>query len=331
MKIFRWVTKAFFAGCFALFTMTVFCLFYYNPSIHYPNPSGTTDYIWTPNTFYSQCREGISNGKTNNEGFMNLFDYETGKDIKVLIMGSSHMEAGNVTLSQSTSSRLNTLFHSNMAYNIGISGHTFPICCNNLEDALKYYHPSEYVVLETSKLDFTDEELNSVLDGSIPELTDHSEGIIGLLSKNPFLRLAYHQFKGFMEHTGNESEDTGTCNLYENQDNSVSLDHLLSYITDVASGNAVKIIIMYHPTTQINSDGSILFPNDEKDRTKFLVLCEKYGIVFLDMTERFSIEYNINHILPHGFCNSSVGSGHLNKYGHEMIAEELYKVIKTSR
>ena len=28
--------------------------------------------------------------------------------------------------------------------------------------------------------------------------------------------------------------------------------------------------------------------------------------------------------------NSTVGSGHLNKYGHEMIADELYKIISCS-
>ena len=40
------------------------------------------------------------------------------------------------------------------------------------------------------------------------------------------------------------------------------------------------------------------------------------------------MEYNQNYILPHGFINSSIGNGHLNKYGHKMLAEELYKIIE---
>ena len=35
-----------------------------------------------------------------------------------------------------------------------------------------------------------------------------------------------------------------------------------------------------------------------------------------------------NHILPHGFSNTSVGSGHLNKEGHAMVAEAIYHRIK---
>ena len=93
----------------------------------------------------------------------------------------------------------------------------------------------------------------------------------------------------------------------------------------------VKLIILYHPSTQINADGSILFPDDEKDRMKYSNLCDEYGITFLDMTERFRLEYETKHILPHGFFNSSIGSGHLNKYGHEMIADELYRIIEESR
>ena len=327
-KCLKWFIKAFFAGCFAFFAMTFFCMFYYNSPVHFPNSSGATDHIWTPNTFYSQCREGISNGKTNNEGFMNSFDYETGMNINVLIMGSSHMEAGNVLMSESTVSKLNALLGSNTAYNIGISGHTFPICCNNLESALMYYHPSEYVVIETSKLDFTDDELSSILDGSIPELADHSDGILGMLSKNPFLRLTYYQIKGFLEQGGDKKEADISNKSFGNTVDNLLLDNVLSYIANIASENETNIIICYHPTTQINSDGSLLLPDNMEDRKVFSDLCENNGIIFLDMTDRFQQEYDTKHILPHGFCNSSVGSGHLNKFGHEMIAEELYKIIE---
>ena len=88
------------------------------------------------------------------------------------------------------------------------------------------------------------------------------------------------------------------------------------------------MIIFYHPTTRINSDGSLLLPNDAEKRETFSNLCKQNGIIFLDMTERFKYEYKVNHVLPHGFINSSVGSGHLNKYGHKMIADELYKLIE---
>lgn len=314
----------------ALTALTFFCLLYSNSPIHYPNSSGATDYTWTVNTFYSQCSEGISNGKTNNEGLMNSFDYKTGMNIDTLVMGSSHMEAGNVAMSESTAYVLNSLLQDKTVYNIGISGHTFLTCCSNLKAALVNYNPSDYVIIETSRIDFSADELNSVLDGTLPEIADHSGGILGFLSRNQFLRLVYHQLQGFMGHADEDNENIAIDNKPQ-EDNRTALNNLLSYISDIAAENNVKIIIFYHPTTQINSDGSLLLPNDSDDRAKFSDLCSENGITFLDMTERFKYEYETNHILPHGFCNSSIGSGHLNKYGHEMIADELYKIIENQR
>ena len=39
-------------------------------------------------------------------------------------------------------------------------------------------------------------------------------------------------------------------------------------------------------------------------------------------------EYENEAVLPYGFTNTSIGSGHLNKNGHAMIAESLYEIIK---
>ena len=46
------------------------------------------------------------------------------------------------------------------------------------------------------------------------------------------------------------------------------------------------------------------------------------------MTDIFINEYNESSTLPHGFINTSVGTGHLNKDGHRMIAEALARAIK---
>lgn len=324
----RLLGKAFLAGCLAFLAMTVFCLFYYNSPIHYPNDSGATDYKWYPKTFYSRWTEGISFGKTNNEGFLNSYDYEDGMKIDVLVMGSSHMEGFNVFQNESTASRLNALLQDKSVYNIGISGHNFLVCCDNFNAALEHYRPAEYIVIETRRLDFTAEELNSVLDGTLPETADNPGGILGFLSKNPFLRLIHFQFKSYMGQAAEGDEGAAANSQHQSAgDTREALDSVLSSLNKAASEYGTKIILLYHPSTQIDADGSLLLPDDEEYSAEFTELCEKNGITFLDMSERFKSEYETNHILPHGFVNSSVGSGHLNKYGHKMIADELYKII----
>ena len=54
-------------------------------------------------------------------------------------------------------------------------------------------------------------------------------------------------------------------------------------------------------------------------------LCEEKGICFIDLCPRFLELYETEHLLPYGFSNTTMGSGHLNKVGHELIADELYK------
>ena len=87
------------------------------------------------------------------------------------------------------------------------------------------------------------------------------------------------------------------------------------------------MIIVYHPAVAVNTDGSLNLAEDGA-KSDFAQACEDNGIIFLDMSERFTTEYETNHVLPHGFANSSIGSGHLNRHGHAMIADELYNMIK---
>jgi hypothetical protein len=47
----------------------------------------------------------------------------------------------------------------------------------------------------------------------------------------------------------------------------------------------------------------------------------------MDMTGAFTEEYKRSHVLPHGFANTAVGAGHLNKNGHRIIAAELFRQI----
>ena len=56
--------------------------------------------------------------------------------------------------------------------------------------------------------------------------------------------------------------------------------------------------------------------------------CKNNNIIFIDTDEDFQKLYKTKHIIPYGFINTKVDSGHLNKYGHEVIAKRLAKGIK---
>ena len=76
------------------------------------------------------------------------------------------------------------------------------------------------------------------------------------------------------------------------------------------------------------ADGTINCNTDEEYLAIFEQVCSEQGILFVDMTEELLKGYEEDHVLPHGFINTYVGSGHINAYGHRMVADKLLEVIQ---
>lgn len=323
------VAKIVAAGLLAWLCLTLFCMWYYNIPVHAEDVSGATDYKWEENAFHSRATEGFSFGTTNNEGFNNLYDYEVGMEVDVLVMGSSHMEGFNVDMSETTASRLDVLMENDTVYNIGISGHTLPVCLDNLSSALEKYNPEKYLIIETDTIEFSDEILIKAINDNTEEKPSHTGGIIGLLQKNQYLRLAYKQLSSFIDNNA-DNRDVTTDNAGAAQDTELLIafvDKIAATISDWQSEGGT-LIIAYHPSVVISEDGTLQLNKNEQAVQEFAQLCEARGILFLDISDRILEEYAKDYTLPYGFSNSSVGKGHMNKYGHAMMAEELYKLMK---
>ena len=328
-KALLWLGKVFLAGVIALAALTLFCMVYDSLPVHYAADDGVTDYYWKPHFRYVCCTEGFSWGRTNNEGYIDTYDYTENTPTDVLVMGSSHMEAMQVPLGSSAAARLDALLSDAGVYNIGISGHTLPVCAQNLTAAVRKYVPSKYVVIETAVLQFTNDDLRKALSGDLPEIPSYTGGIVGLLQQNPYLRRIYHQLMGFMGQT--ESNDDVSATVVPSADDvgdPALVSALLAQMADTAASSGAKLIIAYHPGITLERDGSITFSSTEEEENAFAGLCAENGAYFLNMRERFQQEYDENHILPYGFANTSVGTGHMNRYGHKMMAEELYALMQ---
>ncbi len=306
----------------ALTILNIICIFYYNIPIHNQCNDGATDYKWQPNRFYSRATEGFAVGKINNDGYTNMFDYDKNSNIDILLMGSSHMEAFNVAMDESTASRLNFYFNMNRVYNIGISSHTLLNCINNIDKAINKYNP-KYIILETGTITFSNDDLQNLISNQYKKIPSNSNGIIGLLQKNQVLRLLYKQYRGFKSKKSEDLEDVNNDfnYSYEYEKNTLNqklLQEVIKKVKKIISKNEIKLIIMYHPSTTLANDGSLILSSEHENIEGFKEICEQNDILFLDMSDKFREEYEKNYILPYGFNNTSVGTGHLNKYGHEM-------------
>ena len=323
----KWIIKAVIACAVALAIASGGCLLYYNLPVHYSNESGATDYKWETSKFYSRGTEGIALGKTNNDGFNNIDDY-SGQQIDILFMGSSHGEAFNVAQDKSCVSRLNEKFGGDMyTYNIATSGHSIYHIGRNLNDAIETYKPTKYVVIECQSLSPKKENLIAAVDGTLPRLESESGGIIGLLQKIPFLRLIYLQISNF--NSGSEqAEEKSSAPEVPDDDYRAAVQAFVKKIKNDCESHGVKPIIVYHPHFVIDENGNAVLTEKKNYSDLFCSVCEETGIAFADMFSDFVDGYKNDLKLPYGFSNTALGKGHLNEYGHNLLAERIYKIIE---
>ena len=310
------------AAIIAFIFLTFFCCFYYNIPIHSASLDGVTDYVWEGNKFFIIATEGFGCGKTNNEGYFSEINYYDDNEIDVLIMGSSHMQGMSVGINHNVSTLLSKYSGLNV-YNIGTTGHNFKVCVSNLEAALKKYNP-RFVVLETNRIVFDENEIENIINNNISNISSNENDLIRFFEKNPFIRWSYSQVRSFIQQNNNDSEATNI----KSQLNEEKTKELINYIKTIADKSDTKVIIMFHPTIDILGDGTIKPNNKENDSLIFAGICNDNKIYYLDMTDKYLEEYKNNYIIPTGFINTGVAEGHINKFGHLMMAEELNRAIK---
>jgi hypothetical protein len=318
------------AGCIAIIILSIICLLYFNVPRAIQTNNSPTYSILEKNRYYVRGLEGYGYGKTNNEGFLNLEDYN-GQTVDILIMGSSHMEGFQVSQKRTTASELTKLFQgTKFVYNIGISEHYFYASMHNLEYAIKRYNP-EYVIIETAFLNFNSENLiANIYPKTKFEVSDKNKGLSFMLKNSflkeiPYIRLVNFQIRTIIENKKNDGfivENEKIDEAYLK-----AIDITMQYLNKVCLDNNVKPIIFYHPHLTLNKDGSASTNTNAEYLALFEEACNNNAIYFIDMTTVFMDEYKKNHTLPHGFANTAVGTGHLNKYGHKLIANALFHQI----
>lgn len=307
---------------------STFAGLYYNIPLKHVNNTGATDYVWQPNKFYSRGTEGYAMGKTNNEGFNNLEDYN-GQKINTLLMGSSHMEGFNVSQNKTTVALLNkNLGKDFYTYNIGISGHTIYTQISNLEYALKTYNPTNYVILETMNIPNDINSLDQILNNEVQSVGSVTNGFVRYLESFDYLKLLSSQIKSYINNNRSETSNETKVNQIQKNDYIEKLNQVLLYIRDCCNKKGVQPIILLHQHLMLQEDGSIKPSIDKNEISIFKKLCEENDIILVDMTKKFIDMYKYENILPYGFSNTKIGEGHLNVNGHAMIAEELSIIMQ---
>lgn len=323
----RYVLKMTGSFLAAFFVINILCYFYYNPAIQINNEKAYTDCKNEPSPHNWQCTEGYGNVLIDDNGFNNgeRFDCATAK---ILCIGSSQTEAQNVFGDENYVYLLNDMQVDRKAYNLGVSAQRFSSAFYRISALKENFPACKALIFEVNSLP-TREELLSMREymehDEIP-LRDlswkNSNKIVKIVSRIPLFRLLWSQYdhkKKAAHKVEEKNEQTVLADDYRDLANDV-------IILAKKQAQGVPIIIFNLPRIKLQ-EGELLVVDDNGAAKAMNAACELNGVLFVDMGAVFVKEYNEKRVLPYGFINGPVGSGHLNAEGHRMIAETLDDIL----
>jgi hypothetical protein len=95
------------------------------------------------------------------------------------------------------------------------------------------------------------------------------------------------------------------------------------YLASLDDATEDPVVIAYIPPLPYLTGNMAILTEDRSDIDLFAELCEEKGFSFVDLTGSFVKAFFETGRLPHGFQNSVMGKGHINRLGHERLAAAL--------
>lgn len=329
------------AALIAVILCDLACFAFYNPFSELSRKHGSTTGFLLPGSIGTYGLEGYCITRIDERGYVNR-DLPIADDYYV-VAGASHTEGLFIPTHLRYSDLANdTLYNDgkNHMINIGKSGNYYSVVLQHLDGILGEFPDAEGIIIETDSLAYDTKALYDsqiqagfdpaeTADALMSSLGTKQKAVMKIKQGLPLLRLLHKQYYTYLESRASDTEGSDILDPefwkseYEG-DFEIALDDLMQFIRNKTDK---KIIILYHPAVKLEADGTMsIMTNNAEDYYK--KVCPKYDITFIDMTYRFEEAYNNDHVIPYGFFNTTMGSGHINRKAHEMMAEELEKVLR---
>ena len=330
-----------FVGVFILVALIFNALmFLYNRQPGWLERSGgATMSIWNPGTYIVQGQEGYGIHAIDEKGYLNYGELVSSD--YVLVVGSSQTEGKEVRAGERYCDILNVLLREEQGlnandlpvYNVSMDANYLPKIIAGFTALITEFPNSRCIVFEIGTTCYSEKEIDQMLSQRKYSENETGENIGNYLSKKEKIKLfiketvpLFNQIK--MQYNALRSKNgDGTETKYEvtelnEQEYATQLKEVFDLLSGMYSG---QIVFLYHPSIEITNEGIMV--DHENTKEVFEKTCGIYDFQFVDMTEVFIDAYKTNYLVPYGFSNTTLGTGHLNKYGHKMIAQELHRTI----
>lgn len=335
--LFIWLTGFFFCDSLRPYT--------YDPDLD--------KFIYIPNQLYRQRSEGFAKTWHGLYGINGIRNIKNDKRSKIIIWGDSYIEAHQVNDSEKIPQRITAklsaagLHDKLMSYGVGMSGDSvadyyfdIPRYENLTRDV--YAH---YIIItsfedtlpdqptDTSGGVFKSEPLRFQENGWAPRIPKIKEicnrfGVFFVWTPFLAVRSALTEFSLLPKWVRNGHQSDILPQPVEPSD---MLRKYWSFLfQEIQKQTEKPVNFVYCPVIPAMNGGKII--RDDRDDAKFLLfkeIAEGYGVTVLDAREPFISFYDQSGLFPRGFINSRPSGGHLNKYGHDIVAGLITSHILT--
>lgn len=339
----RQIAKLFIAGMVAVMILNILCAVYYRRPGVYNRETNATTVIHRPEGCVVSLTEGRGINYVDSSGYFN-YDKPLSKDGYILCLGASNLEALQVMQSENYVNVCNSKLAKNdelVVYNMGASNHTYVNgVVSGFESAITEFPESKAVVIAMEgAYDMSSSQIMNSLDHirayDVSETgqsiawdsmwRQHLKELMPVLY-NLHVRLA--EMRSFDQTIFNKENKQVESSFTHDENNELShyeaFVKTMMYMKGLYDG---EIIIEYHPGACVDDDGNLVLI-DVSYYDELVEACNDTGVIFADCREKYEDLYNRNYKLPYGFSNTQVGAGHLNKYGHKAIAENLLPILE---
>ncbi len=307
------------------------CFVYKRQAWWLDTPNGASVAVREPNSLLVNATEGFSISKIDKNGYSNP-DKKLA-DNYVLMMGASHSVGKEVAPEKKYSVLVNNYFASDdllHTYNIALEGDFLPTQIKHFKAGVQAFPNSSAVTIEIVGTDYSIEELKDGVDNQVEyDKNDTVEGFYNLskLSQIKKKVRGYLPLWSLIENkidTYKNANTTGTEYTVDYKEYKEVINEALALMR---SEYDKPIVFIYHPKIEIKENGSIELVYS-KTWDIFKEACENNDIDVIDSGEDILKYYENNSRLPYGFSNTTIGTGHLNETGHEMLAKEIIDYLE---
>lgn len=329
----------------AVFILNIFSFIYYHQAGWIDRYDSSTYAIWNPNSFITNFYEGYGVAKVDENGYFNTPNKKLVDKNYILLMGSSHTQGEQLLINQKFSYILNDYITDDdsdelKVYNIAQDGNFYPDIIRCFSSAVQEFPESKCIIIEVGSTSFSINQLNNCLNQDGYNVKYTGKNILNNISYMTKMKIKIKEVLPLInlyrqKQFANMKIDFSGAFLYKNSveqerkeeikndDYKAALNRTMSLISSEYNG---QIIILYHPTVSILKNGTLKIDRDDTS-SLFESCCIKNDIIYCDTGDAFLEAYRKDYTVPYGFSNTSPATGHLNKYGHKIIADELLKII----